>query len=132
MAVGATEFGGLFGHKHAKDLGEVIHGLLRAIPPYKAEIVFVDDVLVVVELPGCVVSPVFDYGISWQARYLNVVYFNTDGFEGEGAGNEVSMMYGSDESTFGEFVDDDIEAFGERELGPLLRVVLVAGNPSVV
>ena len=122
----------MLGYEHAKHLGEVIHGLLRAIPPYKAEIVFVDDVLVVVELPGCVVPPVFDYGISRRACYFDVVDFNTNGFEGEGAGDEVAVMDGGDESTFGEFVDDNVEAFGEREFGPLLLVVLVAGNLSVV
>ena len=128
----ATEFGGLLGHEHAKHLGEVVHSLFRAIPPYKVEIVFVDDVLVVVELPGSVVSPVFDYGVSWRACYLDVVDFNPDGFEREGAGNEVSVVYGSDEGTFGELVHYDVEAFREGEFGPLLFVVLVAGNPSVV
>ena len=61
-----------------------------------------------------------------------MVDFHTDGFEGGSAGDEVAVVDGSDESAFGKFVDNDIEAFGEREFGPLLLVILVASDPSVV
>ena len=61
-----------------------------------------------------------------------MIDFHTNGFEGEGAGDEVAVVDGGNESAFGEFVNNDIEAFGKREFEPLILVILVASNPSAV